>query len=1416
MRCNVVPVQLFGILLPLINVYLGLHAIPFCSATDAFTNLTSDFSIIQGKQSSIGEIEEWTRSCRSLPDHRMDIVRLKLQGFVFEVTSVRKVEEDTYIKRKIAKLTKAYNHLLLDAQYTSKMITVFHPLSIQSNICKLFQSLRPQDHAVTSILVINDFGAMVDRPIHDRLLHLFFQITSSLGLPTITWMPNRIGDFELEDAHLAVRLEPLTWHVARALVDFLKAFSWNIALVVYNTNIPGSQLLVNELKYLQEERNTQDHPNHFHFEIENLLPFEGLTMKTLINCTKLLPDDRVTCVGTLLNVLKRIWESVGRIIIFNGTPYDLNALLYLAQTLKGTEHEYLLEVFGEGYVWIFTPSTMALLTIADENQKQNARGTILLSEFTVFEKIPGMFGLICLNDNSNRRKFSALAVEIWYRSLMELIKQMTEIFPHTKPLSFSPVTADTLVYYRDLLEKLRPNNLCEVNERMGWKWGHRLNAIMRNLQLTLDDEPVSFLSNGGLNVSKLLILNSRTTTEKMDWFKVGTWSMSSKWGRTKSRLWLDGVTWPGGANSPPIGRSRNMKLRVAMLQEKPFLIYGKLQDDGTCDANSIRCWLNDPLGDIRTGSKLEAQNRSDVLRRKLNASTQGFPGSPDVTSGRYPACCTGLTMDLLLEIMKDLNVDVYLYEVQDKFWGVWTPDGWNGLVHELLEHKADMVVTSMKITPNRSEQIDFSVPFLETGIAITVALREGAISPTAFLEPYDYQCWCIILVFSVHASGAAIYLYEWLSPKGLDRGRLVTPERRFTLFRSLWLIWSMLFGAAVNADNPRGMASRFMANIWALFALVFLASYTANLAAFMISKDDFYDLNGINDWRLQQPWNHKPPFRFATVPNGATEENIKINFPEMAAYMRTFNRTTVIEGLKSLKAGEIDAFIYDATVLDYWTSHDDTCRLKTVGNLYAMTGYGIAFPKGSRWLQKVNARILDYEKNGKFQRWKQFWLSGVCKKVNLLGNTNKTLGVKNFISAFILLLCGMILCAVIFVLEHLLYRIIWPRLRASRHKACCNPESNVAPTFKYEEEDRQEEEQKNTPPIDNTEHPDDCTNPHCTSRRIRQEQEISQLKTRLRFLDDRDSAIELSRPPPPAKEDIINREFETKLFSTSRSKSTQEPPAHRPVATNFMRENTDQNAFKVIKIARSAWMNREPSKVPVAHRHKFAEPANTKRYFTYELPPPPTTTEAATTLRGPKIEKRIKPPIQTEISSRRHRSSLKRRLPVEEELEEERLEFDNQDISRDEYYHGLNLASKGTSLADNTSNETSALGSRSRKVLGSSRSTSQGGDSCPLQIPRHLSMPGFQLPRKLLSHGQSSVDSTLSPSEDLPVPESHDLLLTTVGDHPSNHPSRTSHRAHPLVPQSHFRKTYPTQTPTPSLPQPISVIRECVEKESVI
>lgn len=127
-----------------------------------------------------------------------------------------------------------------------------------------------------------------------------------------------------------------------------------------------------------------------------------------------------------------------------------------------------------------------------------------------------------------------------------------------------------------------------------------------------------------------------------------------------------------------------------------------------------------------------------------------------------------------------------------------------------------------------------------------------------------------------------------------------------------------------------------MANTWATFAVVFLAIYTANLAAFMITREEYHDFTGIEDKKLANPYLSDPPLKFGTIPHGNTEAVLKLNKPRMYSYMAQYNSSSSKAGVQAVKRGysvtprppmidedslttcrDLDAFIYDAVVLDH-------------------------------------------------------------------------------------------------------------------------------------------------------------------------------------------------------------------------------------------------------------------------------------------------------------------------------------------------------------------------------------------------------------------------------------------------------------------------------------------------------------------
>ncbi|XP_073698779.1 glutamate receptor ionotropic, NMDA 2A [Garra rufa] len=182
-------------------------------------------------------------------------------------------------------------------------------------------------------------------------------------------------------------------------------------------------------------------------------------------------------------------------------------------------------------------------------------------------------------------------------------------------------------------------------------------------------------------------------------------------------------------------------------------------------------------------------------------------------------------------------------------------------------------------------------------------------------------------------------------------------------------------------------------------------------------------LNTQREWeKFQSPYSYSPPFRFGTVPNGSTERNIRKNYPDMHQYMVKYHQTGVQDALVSLKTGKLDAFIYDAAVLNYMAGRDDGCKLVTIGSgyIFATTGYGIALQKGSYWKRLVDLAILGIIGDGEMEELEAQWLTGIChnEKNEVMSSQ---LDVDNMAGVFYMLAAAMALSLITFVWEHLFY-----------------------------------------------------------------------------------------------------------------------------------------------------------------------------------------------------------------------------------------------------------------------------------------------------------------------------------------------------------------------------------------------------------
>ncbi|XP_066139509.1 glutamate [NMDA] receptor subunit 1 isoform X2 [Euwallacea fornicatus] len=440
------------------------------------------------------------------------------------------------------------------------------------------------------------------------------------------------------------------------------------------------------------------------------------------------------------------------------------------------------------------------------------------------------------------------------------------------------------------------------------------------------------------------------------------------------------IIWPGRKNEKPEGFMIPTHLKVLTIEEKPFVYVRKLEGPGTCENDEIPC--------------------------------PHFNMTHDVTA-KY--CCKGYCMDLLKELSKKINFTYSLalspdgqfgnYILRNKS-GIYKKE-WSGLIGELVGERADMIVAPLTINPERAEFIEFSKPFKYQGITILEKKPSRSSTLVSFLQPFSNTLWILVMV-SVHVVALVLYLLDRFSPFG--RFKLAntdgTEEDALNLSSAIWFAWGVLLNSGIGEGTPRSFSARVLGMVWAGFAMIIVASYTANLAAFLVLERPKTKLTGINDARLR---NTMENLTCATVRGSAVDMYFRrqVELSNMYRTMEANNYDTAEKAIADVKAGNLMAFIWDSSRLEFEAAQD--CELVTAGELFGRSGYGIGLQKGSPWSDDVTLAILDFHEGGFMESLDNKWiLQGNTQQCEQFEKTPNTLGLKNMAGVFILVGAGII------------------------------------------------------------------------------------------------------------------------------------------------------------------------------------------------------------------------------------------------------------------------------------------------------------------------------------------------------------------------------------------------------------------------
>jgi len=380
----------------------------------------------------------------------------------------------------------------------------------------------------------------------------------------------------------------------------------------------------------------------------------------------------------------------------------------------------------------------------------------------------------------------------------------------------------------------------------------------------------------------------------------------------------------------------------------------------------------------------------------------------------------GFCIELIKELAKEVKFKYKFYLVEGGGYGSFKNGRWTGMIADLRSQKADMAVIDMSITSIRQTAVDFTMPYMSTGVGILYKKKKPPPpNPFSFLQPLSIEVWIYTTTAYLGVS-IVLFLLGRISPYEWEDNGEGSATNQWTISNALWFgIGSFL---CQGCDLlPKTISTRTVAIMWWFFTLIMMSSYTANLAAFLTASKMSSPVNSAEDLAKQTK------IKYGTYCCGSTNSFFRGStiptYQKLNAFMESAKPSVYTSGNSAgidrvQKEDGLYAFFMEAAAIEYHIERK--CDLKQLGGLLDSKGYGIALPKDSPYTSAISQGVIKLIESGKVLEIKKKWWEkerggGACKEKPGAGGDQ--MGVEALAGLYAMLIGGMLIAAMVAVCE---------------------------------------------------------------------------------------------------------------------------------------------------------------------------------------------------------------------------------------------------------------------------------------------------------------------------------------------------------------------------------------------------------------